>query len=310
MNKQMIMGILVGGAIATAGGAIALRDTSPKEATIVSVTPITKGMEQQYITVGSVQQRIDPSAPTLATVVAAEPIVQAGQARQVCENQVVTHQAEPTDSNQIAGTAAGAVIGGVLGNQVGDGNGRKAATAIGAIAGGIIGKKVQANRQQQQTYQTTEQVCHTEYGQDRTTGYNVTLNVNGQMQNMTMSYRPNGTLPVVNGMVITDKTQIKQVMANVKPPVYDVAYSYNNLPQQLALDFAPQVGDRFPVENGVVLTKPEQISALQATANSVVAYKVVYQSKDGMGEVRMLQQPVGNTIPLEKGKPVITAYAQ
>src|SRR5574337_391175 len=36
----------------------------------------------------------------------------------------------------------GAVAGGVLGNQVGKGDGRKAATVAGAVAGGVVGNQV------------------------------------------------------------------------------------------------------------------------------------------------------------------------
>ncbi|MBK1625386.1 glycine zipper 2TM domain-containing protein [Afifella marina DSM 2698] len=47
------------------------------------------------------------------------------------------------------GTLGGAVVGGVLGNQIGHGSGRVAATAIGALAGGLIGNRVGANMDQQ-----------------------------------------------------------------------------------------------------------------------------------------------------------------
>jgi hypothetical protein len=43
------------------------------------------------------------------------------------------------------GIGAGALIGGVLGNQVGKGNGKKLATVAGIIGGGVIGNEV-ANR--------------------------------------------------------------------------------------------------------------------------------------------------------------------
>ena len=43
----------------------------------------------------------------------------------------------------------GAVVGGLAGNQIGDGNGRKAATVAGVIGGAMLGNHI-ANRQQQQ----------------------------------------------------------------------------------------------------------------------------------------------------------------
>jgi uncharacterized protein YcfJ len=304
------MGLLMGAVIATAGGALAMHFNSPKSADIVSVTPITLGMEQEYAVVTHVTVRPDPNAPQMAQIISSQPIITPGQVREVCEDRVVTHQAPVSDQNQIAGTAAGAVIGGVLGNQVGGGNGKKAATVLGAIAGGVVGKKVQSNRQQQQTYQTTEHVCNTQRDNDRTSGYNVTVNIDGQTQNLTLPYNPKGQLPVVNGQLITDQAEIRRLTTNIAPPSYDVAYLHNNQPQVMQMDKAPKIGERFPIDNGQVLTQPAEIANLQSRSNDVVAYRVIYQSDNGPGEARMLQAPIGNTLALKNGKPVITASAQ
>ena len=43
------------------------------------------------------------------------------------------------------GAVAGAVVGGALGNQVGKGDGNKAATVAGAVLGGVIGRRVDRN---------------------------------------------------------------------------------------------------------------------------------------------------------------------
>jgi uncharacterized protein YcfJ len=53
-------------------------------------------------------------------------------------------QAAPSKPNYL-GIGAGAVIGGLIGHQVGGGNGKKLATVAGVIGGGIIGNEV-ANR--------------------------------------------------------------------------------------------------------------------------------------------------------------------
>jgi uncharacterized protein YcfJ len=47
------------------------------------------------------------------------------------------------------GIGTGAVIGGLLGNQVGHGNGRKLATLAGMIGGGLVGNEVQERQRQQ-----------------------------------------------------------------------------------------------------------------------------------------------------------------
>ncbi|MFC7519451.1 glycine zipper 2TM domain-containing protein [Xanthomonas populi] len=74
-----------------------------------------------------------------------------------CRN--VEVQKNATDPNRIAGTVAGAAIGGLLGNQVGGGNGKKAATVLGAVAGGVAGRTIQGNRQQVNGNRQVERVC-------------------------------------------------------------------------------------------------------------------------------------------------------
>ncbi len=77
--------------------------------------------------------------------------------RVVCED--VEVQRNSSDPNRVGGTAAGAVIGGLLGNQIGSGNGRKLATVGGAVAGGAIGRNVQGNRQESNGDRVVESRC-------------------------------------------------------------------------------------------------------------------------------------------------------
>ncbi|KQR11360.1 glycine zipper 2TM domain-containing protein [Xanthomonas nasturtii] len=74
-----------------------------------------------------------------------------------CKN--VEVQKNSTDPNRIGGTLAGAAIGGLLGNQVGGGNGKKLATVAGAVAGGAAGRTIQGNRQQANGNRQVERVC-------------------------------------------------------------------------------------------------------------------------------------------------------
>ncbi|HJV88253.1 MAG TPA: glycine zipper 2TM domain-containing protein [Noviherbaspirillum sp.] len=62
---------------------------------------------------------------------------------------VVKHQAKPSG----VGMVAGALLGGVLGNQVGGGNGRKVATVAGAVGGGYAGNEIEKNTRGATTYQ-------------------------------------------------------------------------------------------------------------------------------------------------------------
>ena len=63
----------------------------------------------------------------------------------VTEVSLISGPAAPR-GNHIAGTAIGAIIGGVLGNQVGGGSGRAAATVLGAVGGAVVGNKIAQNQ--------------------------------------------------------------------------------------------------------------------------------------------------------------------
>lgn len=63
--------------------------------------------------------------------------------------ELVQQDSRNTGSTIGLGTVGGAVVGGVLGNQVGSGGGRTAATVIGAAGGAYVGHELE-NRPQQQ----------------------------------------------------------------------------------------------------------------------------------------------------------------
>ena len=57
--------------------------------------------------------------------------------------QIATHQQPaPVAKNSPIGIGIGAVVGGLLGNQVGDGNGKTLATIAGAVGGGYVGNEI------------------------------------------------------------------------------------------------------------------------------------------------------------------------
>ena len=51
------------------------------------------------------------------------------------------------------GAAGGAVLGGLLGNQVGGGNGKKLATVAGAVGGAVVGNQVEGNMKATTSYE-------------------------------------------------------------------------------------------------------------------------------------------------------------
>lgn len=76
--------------------------------------------------------------------------------RQVCVNcgliESVTPVQRAGQTNGV-GAVAGGVLGAIVGNQVGHGNGRAAATVLGAVGGGYAGNAVQRNINKSTTYQ-------------------------------------------------------------------------------------------------------------------------------------------------------------
>lgn len=82
--------------------------------------------------------------------------VRVAQAPAVCANcgriESVNAISEPAQPSGV-GMVAGAVLGGVLGNQVGGGNGRKIATVAGAVGGGYAGNEIEKRTRANTTYQ-------------------------------------------------------------------------------------------------------------------------------------------------------------
>jgi outer membrane lipoprotein SlyB len=51
------------------------------------------------------------------------------------------------------GAAGGAILGGLLGNQVGGGHGRQLATVAGAVGGAVVGNQVEGNMKANHSYE-------------------------------------------------------------------------------------------------------------------------------------------------------------
>lgn len=174
MDKSMMKGLMVGGIAMVVLGAGA-----------VSYTTLAK--------------------PKYAEVVTAKEIFEVVVTpREQCEDVQVQKQAPVKDQHRIAGTAIGAVAGGLLGSTVGGGKGKTAATVVGAAAGGYAGNQVQKNMQRKDVTTATERRCRTV--QDKTqklVGYNVTYRLDGKQGAVRTSFKPGATLPVKDGQVVT-----------------------------------------------------------------------------------------------------------
>jgi uncharacterized protein YcfJ len=91
-------------------------------------------------------------------------------------------------------------IGGVLGHQVGSGDGNKLATAAGAVAGGYAGSKVQKGMQEGNTETNLEQRCGTVYDNQKVSaGFEVTYLLDGKQGIVRMDHDPGKRIPVENG---------------------------------------------------------------------------------------------------------------
>lgn len=143
---------------------------------------------------GAWQVQQQPEGPQFADITAVTPVTQTVETpRQVCESVPVTRQAQTRDPHSILGTAAGAVIGGVVGNQIGGGNGRKIATVAGVLGGGYAGREIQRNIESGQTVTTTEQRCQTVTDtQQQTVGYDVVWHHDGITRTARLDSVPEG----------------------------------------------------------------------------------------------------------------------
>jgi uncharacterized protein YcfJ len=131
MNKSMVIGVVAGIAVATAGGVAS------------------------YALLGQ-PGSTDEASLAAETVTDASPAAQAAPAEE-CWDEEVAVQADPRDDKAIAGTAIGAVVGGALAKELGDDN--DLVTAAGAAAGAFGGRRAQREYQERNTTTTIERRC-------------------------------------------------------------------------------------------------------------------------------------------------------
>lgn len=174
MNNSLVAGLIVGGVVLLAVGAFASTQTD--------LNPF-----QDYAEVVSVEPAFDNKQTS----------------RQVCNDEAITQQVAVRDEKRIAGTAIGAVVGGVLGNQVGGGDGKKIATAVGAIGGGYAGSKVQKGMQERNTETVIEEHCGTVYDNQKVpAGFDVTYLLDGRQGVVRMDHNPGKRIRVEGGELV------------------------------------------------------------------------------------------------------------
>lgn len=176
MNRSLIIGIVVGILVAAGVGAVAgggvtkLLGGPASYAQVIKVTPLTRTIETP---------------------------------RQDCRDVPVTRQKPAKDERQLLGTLAGAVVGGVIGHQVGGGSGRDIATVAGAAAGGYGGNRLEKNYQDRQTETVMERQCQTVTDRsEKPSGYSVRYRLGNQEATVRMDHDPGDRIPVKDGQLV------------------------------------------------------------------------------------------------------------
>lgn len=110
----------------------------------------------------------------------------------------IEREQAPQDQNQVNAPAAvlGALLGGVLGHQVGGGSGKDIATAGAAIAGAVLGSKVGNNNGGAPAAMQDVQRCEEVPRQARTEFWDVTYTFRGQEHRVQMASPPGRTITV------------------------------------------------------------------------------------------------------------------
>lgn len=128
-----------------------------------------------------------------ADVLRVDPVydfVRSSRPERECYDERVTHR-EDRRGNNTGATVLGAIIGGALGNQVGKGDGRKAATVAGAVIGGSIAHD--AARRDDRYYSENETHCRdvdSSVEERRVVGYDVEYRYRGETYMSRLSYDP------------------------------------------------------------------------------------------------------------------------
>jgi uncharacterized protein YcfJ len=135
-----------------------------------------------------------------ADVLRSDPIfetVQEASPREVCAD-VSTERSRRYD-NTNTGTIVGAIVGAALGNQVGGGDGRRAATVAGAVVGGAVGREVDASDNPQGVERSVHSECQVVdryVERKQVVGYDVQYRYRGEVYSSRMDYDPGEKLRV------------------------------------------------------------------------------------------------------------------
>lgn len=182
MNKIIMVGLVAGAVVVTAGGTFAgykmlkEQNAGPTQADVLAVEPLTRDIKKPH---------------------------------EVCRDVVETHQAPVKDENRVAGTAIGAVVGGLILNQAVKGDSRKLATIGGAAAGGYAGNQVQKKMQGDDVVTETRQVCENVTDVETIViGYRVKYRLGDHIDTVDMDHDPGNSIQVEGGELVLTKRPV------------------------------------------------------------------------------------------------------
>lgn len=178
-------------------------------------------------------------------VLSSTPVVQqVAVPREVCSDERVTYQGQPSG----AGALLGGIAGGAAGNAIGNGSGRAAATVIGLIGGAIIGNRVEGPGQ---PYTESYRQCGTQtFYENRTVAYNVVYEYAGRQYNVQTPQDPGRFIRLNVSPVDALPPQ------GYAPPIYNNAPIYQPqteyYPSNTRITIGTQFYPRYQVSPGVV----------------------------------------------------------
>jgi uncharacterized protein YcfJ len=132
-----------------------------------------------------------------ARVIESRPVYASGDRQECFNTRTQRYEERPDVKNRVgAGTAIGAVAGGVIGHQVGSGRGNDAATIGGALLGGLIGNRVENDRRDDRATEDFDMNnCRTvALNGTGLQGYDVRYSYNGREYTQRMRSDPGRTL--------------------------------------------------------------------------------------------------------------------
>ena len=189
MKKILVNALNIGIAVAVATGLSACNRSADAGSSAVTSTDAGTA-------------KMAPADSQYAKVVSVTPVRKTvNNPKQVCHDETVTHTTPPKDKHQLAGTAIGAVVGGLAGHQIGGGKGKTLATVAGAVGGGYAGNRIEKHNQHGTTTSSVERKCSTVNNTStKLVGYDVRYVYNGVTRTTRMDHDPGDRVKVQEGV--------------------------------------------------------------------------------------------------------------